>query len=63
MADNAYPIYSDDGRMFCKRLEENGNVMILGPDGKKMSITKFMEQVYNPNIANKNRNKYKNQKK
>lgn len=62
MAENAYPIYSDDGRMFCKRLEENGNLMLLGPKGKKMSVAKFMEQVYNPNDANKNRNKYKKYK-
>lgn len=62
MEENAYPIYSDDGRMFCKRLEENGNLIIIGPKGRKMSVAKFMEQVYNPNLANKNRNKYKKRK-
>lgn len=63
MAENAYPIYSDDGRMFCKRLqEENGNLIIIGPKGIKMSAENFIKQLYNPETANKNRNKYKKHK-
>ena len=33
--------------------------VIEGPKGKRLAISNFLKQVYNPSIANKNRGKFK----
>lgn len=58
MTDNDYPIYADDGTKFCVRTkDENGELVVEGPKGKKLTVDSFIEQVYNPHTSNARRNK------
>lgn len=56
---NEYFIFTDDGKKFCKRTEdENGNVIVETPNGR-MSLMKLQLQALNPAEAYKNRGKRK----
>ena len=60
MTKTDYPIYTDDGTKFCMRYQgEDGDPVIEGPKGKRLTMSNFLKQVYNPSIANKNRGKFK----
>ena len=60
MTKTDYPIYADDGTKFCMRCQdEDGEPVIEGPKGKRITVANLMKQVYNPTIANKNRGKIK----
>ncbi len=63
MTNTDYPIYADDGTLFCMRHQsENGEVIVQGPKGKRLSVTNLIQQVYNPSLANEQRGKKKMKK-
>ena len=63
MTKTDYPIYADDGTKFCMRCQgEDGELVIEGPKGKRLSLSNFMKQVYNPETANKQRGKSKRER-
>jgi len=58
MVSDDYQIHSDDGSRFCDcHHDENGNIILKGPKGMKISFTSFLAQVTNPRAANKRRGK------
>lgn len=58
MTKNEYPIYTDDGKLFCKKfVEEHGEFILEGAKGTRISFANLSEQVYNPSKANKKRGK------
>lgn len=60
MTKTDYPIYAEDDTKFCMRYQgENGDSVIECPKGKRLTMSNFLKQVYNPSIANKNRGKFK----
>jgi hypothetical protein len=55
-----YPIRSDAGDRICDcHHDENGNITLKGVKGSSIAIQNFMDQVYNPSRALKNRGKRK----
>ena len=55
-----YQIHSDDGSRFCDcHPDENGEIILKGPKGMKMTFTSFLTQVTNPKVAYKKRGKRK----
>lgn len=60
MTKTDYPIYTDDGKMFCKKIiGEHGEQILEGPKETRITFANLSEQVYNPSTANKNRGKIK----
>lgn len=60
MAFEDYQICTEDGRRFCDRhLDENGNVILEGTDGRVVSFNYLMKQAISPTEAKKLRNKRK----
>lgn len=60
MTKTDYPIYAEDGSLFCKKVvDEYGEEILEGPKGKRITFRNLSEQVFNPATANKNRGKIK----
>lgn len=58
MTKEDYPIYAEDGTKFCMRHQgADGELVIEGPKGKRLTLTSFMSQIYNPSVANNRRGK------
>lgn len=49
MTKTDYPIYTDDGKLFCKKVVgENGEQILEGPNKTRITFANLSEQVYNP---------------
>lgn len=60
MTNEDYPIYAEDGTLFCMRhRREDGEVIVEGPKGKKIKISSLMQQAYDPSVAKTNRGRKK----
>ncbi len=58
MTKTDYPIYTDDGKLFCKKtLGEHGEEILEGPKGLKIAFSDLQKQVFDPSTANKRRGK------
>lgn len=58
MNKNDYPIFTDDGKLFCKKIVgEHGEPILEGAKGVRITFASLSEQVYNQSTANKKRGK------
>lgn len=58
MTKTDYPIYTDDGKLFCKKITgEDGTQILEGPKGMRITIENLNKQYYSPSVANKKRGK------
>lgn len=49
MTKTDYPIYAEDGTLFCKKVvDEYGEEILEGPKGKRITFRNLSVQVFNP---------------